>query len=274
MEKELEMDPVAQLVNNLLMRFPMAKASRDCFVNFFRILPLLLQKAFTIDVASIGWKVSGLVPFDIEQIFKQCSAWPDCNGDHAKAIIEEVPKLSQQTAEQGICTDEMICAELGEIIGQPERNRDGTVLNNRRTLWLNSDAARKIYQQNQAAKKEKARQAEERRRKLKEKAKGIDTLTLATRAVQEGRIIPLCGANYEFEFCMCARNACMKIRKNNGAGAIDDKWRGCPVGCKRWFCPLKSCMDTLMKNHLPKCVAQTHFEYEDPMENEVGQEVI
>jgi hypothetical protein len=266
--EDCEMDPIALRVERLLFGLHMPKASRDCFVNFFRILPLLLQKAFTMDVIRKGWKLSGLVPFDVEQIFQQCSAWHDCSHDEALAIMDAIPRISLKTAMEGICTDEMIFAELGNVVGPPERNRDATVLNNRRTLWLNSEAAREIYRKKKAAKMEKLQMLEDRRHRQEEKARGVDALTLATKAVRDGRVLPLSGLNEEYEVCMCARNACMKVRFNNGKGSADDKWRGCPTGCKRWFCPLATCMTAFWNKHLPKCVAQTQFGYDGEFEDE------
>jgi hypothetical protein len=220
-----------------------------------------LQKSFTQETIKKGYQVAGLIPFDVDQILRQCSTWSECTAEVAERIKIAIPRLSEQVALEGICTDEMISEEIGDVIGPPARHRDGSVINNLRSLWLNQEAVVAI---NRVKKEEKLKQkaeaeAKQRLRELKDV--GLDPLTLAKKAVEEDRITVRRGAETTRNFCTCNRAACGKLRKSQAAAMMTDRWTGCPAGCGNWYCALKLCQNEF-KKHLPMCIVAFNYKYE------------
>jgi hypothetical protein len=100
----------------LLVQNNIDAASRKCFERFFYQLPLMLSKAFTVDLIVNGWELSGSSPFNIHTILSKCVNWKTFTNNDQDTIINAVQCLIENSLLSGICSDEDIHLELGDMV--------------------------------------------------------------------------------------------------------------------------------------------------------------
>ena len=74
--------------NDQLIDNSIDQASKSCFVQFMRQLPIMLSNAFLLHLVILGWKLSGSSPFDVEIILSKCVIFPTSDDEVLKKKAE------------------------------------------------------------------------------------------------------------------------------------------------------------------------------------------
>ena len=231
----------------LLLDANIEKASRDCFENFMRQIPVIISKAFTVSNIQSGWRSAGYIPnIDIEIILSHCLRWDtEFEDAERERILKAVSKLAESASISGVCTDEEIGNELGDLVDTELKNVSSLCINRQRGLWMNADGNMKpgvsdlrkaevLKRLELIDKKEKAANAKEKKRKLKsaeEKTKNSSINYVINASVN----------------CFCS-NECSHIPRIC-TEERDDGWRGCPV-CLKMYCNKVNCQKKLYHHAL------------------------
>jgi hypothetical protein len=125
---------------------------------------------------SFRFKLAGLVPFDIREIFKQGTSRGQVSEENAIRIIDTIQQLAHEVriSNGGACSDALITSMLGDVVTTPIVGLDTYVLNQKRAVWLTPEKTRYI-------KAEKRKKIETERLAALEKAEKKAAAALAKR---------------------------------------------------------------------------------------------
>ena len=201
-------------------------------------------------IVLVGFKLSGLVPFDIREIFKQGTSWGQISEENAIRIIDTIPRLAHEVrlSNDGACSDALITSMLGDIVSTAIVGIDSKVLNQKRAVWLTPEKARFI-------KAENSRKVESERLATIEKAEKKAASALAKQNIASltaqvaGGLID--GRKDFASFDVSCNNECGSIRKGVPEGVVTpyDNWLGC-LRCSNWFCGKANCKKRFKKHYV------------------------
>lgn len=270
---------MSKQVDTLLTKLKIDKPSRDCFVNFARHLPYVLQKAFSLKTIRDGWISSGLSNYNMDTILRKCSLYKELTEDQATRIKAAVPEMAARaSASGGIVTDSIMREMLGDIVSTEVANMDDRVITQQRSLWLNCEGVLKKRQEEEdnARRKKEAAVA----RLLAQRQRHVQEVNFERNKalIDDGTLKPLQGTPaYLVEgvpfFCA---NLC-QLKRNipqQGQEHRDDGWRGC-VACvsfTQWVCQKKICQKWLCK-HMSQCVEYNNFSVDALVNGGIGDDV-
>ena len=105
----------------------MDAASRRVISRFYLSWDMILSKAYTISTIQSGWRNIHFLPFNQEGILSNCPAYRRLTLEQKDDIALLMPKLIIRclNKHQGCAHDEDIHVVMGEIIGHPNRHKEG-----------------------------------------------------------------------------------------------------------------------------------------------------
>jgi len=185
--------------SNVLELYGIDKASRDCFTNFMRQCPVILDKAFSVTNVQDGWR--GISPPDTKFILGKCIRWKsecisDIGRDQIVSVIDNdlIPNISGIT---GMLEDSQIEERLGELVtGMTEKfDFHKKPTNCQRAIWWNNSGVtksgvlevRRAELQRRADKTAKSAQAAVRKA---QRVAGAAVLETALAQLNTGQIAP------------------------------------------------------------------------------------
>lgn len=256
-KERLAMLPIfARQVEDILRGHGIEKASRDIFVNYCEDLGRLVSASMTVSKIKSGWEISGLWPFNPEQILRQCAAFDSLTDEEGELIRAKLPLLRERAYYSGHLTDKDMLEILGEQLFSSEiKNMSLRPLIQQRTVLLNSSAAIAIRRNKLEEKRVKDQEASQK----KLSADGQKKLESAVKsAVQENRLELYAGPPFDDLPAFCCGN-CKAVRDDNGAAIGDDGWRACPCCQKIWCCMKRKKCRNNMESHVSMCMATCYI---------------
>jgi hypothetical protein len=198
----------------------------------------------------LGFKLAGLVPFDIREIFKQGTSWGQVSEENAIRIIDTIPRLAHEVriSNDGACSDALITSMLGDIITTPIVGLDSKVLNQKRAVWLTPEKARYIKAEN--SKKIETERLAALEKAEKKAAAALAKRTTASLAAQvAGGLFD--GRKENLSSDVSCNNECGNVRKGVLEGVVTayDGWLGC-LTCPNWFCGKVNCQKRFKKHYV------------------------
>jgi hypothetical protein len=153
------MNDLTTLLNT---RTGLATSKKKLILEFFKHAQAILHKAFNPAAIKKSYKKSGFYPFNAEQIMSQCTEWKSMEPEKKRAMLAEIPKLTNVALEAGKLLEKDL--ERAHIGRDPDEKITKTPLDEKhasyqRTLWLNH---RKYSEERRERNAELARQAEEK----------------------------------------------------------------------------------------------------------------
>jgi hypothetical protein len=241
---------------NSLQLYGIDKASRDCFVNFMRQIPVILSQAFSVTTTRGGWK--GLYPPNSRYILKKCDQFDseNFNDEERKRIEDTIDQtFIPESSLSGMIDDARITEVLGDLVGDMTHkfNFINKPTNHQRAIWWNSCGQAKSGVLLVRANELKGR--EDAKKLASEVAARKAAKAVAAAKKAEVDLLFLGGnANFTEERtrrCYCSNECGLQQRD---IVPEDDGWRGCPVaGCLHFYCSKVNCQKKIV-THVKLCM--------------------
>lgn len=239
-------------------------ASQRTFITYLSHLPSMLSKCFHERNVKKGWEVSGLWPFNQEQILSQCRSWKLLSAKSARIIRAALPALTEYAFLHGEVDDDAMdavlagCVELRTIMQavngtqaesaeKPRKSKKmalrDQVINRRRVVWLNHSDVLERRRARHAAKMAALTQKQQGG-KSKSSAAGATSQqqSSSTKASKNKRKAPPSAPRKKISAGggpRCSNLACKSVM---GSGSID--WDECST-CAASFCSSAVCLELL-----------------------------
>lgn len=218
--------------------------SFTCFSTFFRILPVVISKAFTVETIQSGWKCAGLFPLDLKQILTKCPVFSlkkVTNEMEAKLMVG-ITDLIQEAKITGMVDDGKMEAILSDYYEQTCIDKSSKPINHWRALWCNKET---VLQK----RKEVLEKREAERRKSEEKKQQAALNKQAREMAHDSRQYTLSAQDLTSRsMVQCATDP----GKFRCVVESDDGWRGCPY-CDNFYCLTTATCQKAFLAHRIKC---------------------